>query len=280
MNAPIYYVGGSKGGVGKSKLAFALIDYLAERKHTILLLETDNANPDVFKAHQPHASESLVCKTVNLDAAEGWIELVNQCDAFPGHAAVINSAARSNMGMEKYGATLKETLQELQRDMTAFWIINRQRDSVELLHSFTSVFPDALVHVCRNLYFGEADKFELYNESKIRKGVEHKGRTLDFPELADRVADKLYSKRLPIWEALAGLPLGDTSPVEFCAMVNFIGEMPSASSVLSIKGAHFHDYGKEAKPGRKLGHATVRCSDKESMFEGFDKVLALVPTSY
>ena len=79
--------------------------------------------------------------------------------------------------------------------------------------------------------------------------------------------------------AVAGLPLGDTSPVEFSAMVNFIGEMPNASSVLSIKGAHFHDYGKEAKPGRKLGHATVRCSDKESMFEGFDKVLALVPTS-
>ena len=28
MNAPSYHVGGSKGGVGKSKLAFALIDYL------------------------------------------------------------------------------------------------------------------------------------------------------------------------------------------------------------------------------------------------------------
>ena len=43
MNAPIYYVGGSKGGVGKSKLAFALIDYLKEREQQILLLETDSA---------------------------------------------------------------------------------------------------------------------------------------------------------------------------------------------------------------------------------------------
>jgi hypothetical protein len=214
MNAPILYVGGSNGGVGKSKLAFALIGYLTEREQSVLLLETDNANPDVFKAHQPHENESLVCKPVNLDVAEGWIELVNYCDAYPGHIAVINSAARSNAGMEKYGTTLKETLTELQRDLTAFWVINRQLDSVELLRSFLAVFPDALVHVCRNLYFGEADKFELYNGSKTRKSIEQTGRTLDFPELANRVADKLYSDRLPVWKALAGLPLGDRAELK------------------------------------------------------------------
>lgn len=61
--------------------------------------------------------------------------------------------------MEKCGATLKETLSELQRELTAFWIINRQRDSIELLRAFLDVFPEALVHVCRNLYFGEPDAF-------------------------------------------------------------------------------------------------------------------------
>ncbi|MCL2688715.1 MAG: 5-(carboxyamino)imidazole ribonucleotide synthase [Chitinispirillia bacterium] len=76
--------------------------------------------------------------------------------------------------------------------------------------------------------------------------------------------------------AITGLPLGDTSPVEFCAMVNFIGETPNAAAVLSIKGAHFHDYGKEAKPGRKLGHASIRRPTKEAMLEGFDKLLSLV----
>jgi hypothetical protein len=229
MNAPIFYVGGSKGGVGKSMLAFALIDYLKRQKQNVLLLETDNANPDVFKAHQPHENESLVCKPVNLDVAEGWIELVNHCDEYPGHIAVINSAARSNMGMEKYGATLLETLSELQRALTAFWIINRQLDSVELLRSFLAAFPDALVHVCRNLHFGEADRFEIWNESKTRKAIEQKGRTLDFPELANRVADRIYSDRLPIWEALAGLPLGDRAELrrwQLCCATMFGRVLP------------------------------------------------------
>lgn len=42
MNASIFYVGGSKGGVGKSKVAFALIDYLLDDGKKGLPLESDN----------------------------------------------------------------------------------------------------------------------------------------------------------------------------------------------------------------------------------------------
>ena len=214
MNSPIIYVGGSKGGVGKSKLAFALIDYLGAQGKKVLLLETDSSNPDVYKAHHPHEGADLVCKLTDLDISDGWIELVNFADAHPGHILVINSAARSNTGLEKYGATLKETLAELSRELFTFWIINRQRDSIELLRGFLNAFPDAVIHVCRNLYFGEAGKFELYNDSKSRQLIEKKGMTLDFPDLADRVADKIYSGRMPIKKALADLPIGDRAELK------------------------------------------------------------------
>lgn len=209
MNASIFYVGGSKGGVGKSKVAFALIDYLLDDGKKVLLLESDTSNPDVFKAHQPHENDALVCREADLDSADGWIELVNIAAEFPEHFMVINSAARSNKGLEKYGLTLRETLGELNRELLTFWVINRQRDSVELLRGFLNVFPDAPVHVCRNLYFGAPEKFERYNTSKSRELIERKGQTLDFPDLGDRVADKLYSGRMSIKKALAELPIGD-----------------------------------------------------------------------
>lgn len=214
MNAPIFYVGGSKGGVGKSKMSFALIDYLLEAGKKILLLETDTSNPDVFKAHKPHENDSLICKVSDLDVSEGWIALVNLADEFPEHIVVINSAARSNTGIEKYGAMLRETLSELNRDLVTFWIVNRQRDSVELLRGFLNAFPDARVHVCRNLYFGKPEAFELYNDSKARTIIEKKGMTLDFPDLADRVADKIYSGRVPVKAALAEFPLGDRAELK------------------------------------------------------------------
>lgn len=57
--------------------------------------------------------------------------------------------------------------------------------------------------------------------------------------------------------AILGLPLGDTRATGYSAMVNFVGTLPERERVLALPGAHFHDYGKAARPGRKLGHGTL-----------------------
>ena len=56
--------------------------------------------------------------------------------------------------------------------------------------------------------------------------------------------------------AVLGLPLGSTESRP-SAMFNLIGAVPSAADVLRIPGAHLHLYGKEPRPGRKLGHVTL-----------------------
>jgi len=40
-------------------------------------------------------------------------------------------------------------------------------------------------------------------------------------------------------------------------MVNLIGSLPDPSAVMGVPGAHLHLYGKEPRPGRKLGHVTL-----------------------
>lgn len=57
--------------------------------------------------------------------------------------------------------------------------------------------------------------------------------------------------------ALLDLPLGDVSAVRHAAMVNLIGRTPPTEDVLAVPGARLHLYGKEPRPGRKLGHVTV-----------------------
>ncbi len=207
---PIFYIGGSKGGVGKSKLAFALINYFYAKKIPMLIIETDTSNPDVYKTHAPFEDENFIAKEVNLDNSEGWINLVNLADEYDDHFIIINSAARSMEGIEKYSLTLKNTLKELERDFITFWIINRQRDSVELLRKFMQFFEDTKVHVFLNNYYGTRDKFTLFHETKTRATIEEKeGLILDFPELADRVADQLYSARIPIFEGIKKFKIGD-----------------------------------------------------------------------
>ncbi len=57
--------------------------------------------------------------------------------------------------------------------------------------------------------------------------------------------------------AITGLPLGSTRPRGHCAMINLIGKLPPRAQVLAHPGVHLHDYGKEPRPGRKLGHCTL-----------------------
>jgi 5-(carboxyamino)imidazole ribonucleotide synthase len=57
--------------------------------------------------------------------------------------------------------------------------------------------------------------------------------------------------------AIAGLPLGSTRTRGHSAMINLIGEMPPRGKLLREPALHWHDYGKTARPGRKLGHLTI-----------------------
>jgi 5-(carboxyamino)imidazole ribonucleotide synthase len=64
--------------------------------------------------------------------------------------------------------------------------------------------------------------------------------------------------------AIAGLPLGSTRARGHAVMVNLIGRMPRARDVLRLPAAHWHDYGKSPRPGRKLGHVTVVAASRKA----------------
>jgi 5-(carboxyamino)imidazole ribonucleotide synthase len=57
--------------------------------------------------------------------------------------------------------------------------------------------------------------------------------------------------------AILGLPLGPPAGRGPSVMINLVGATPPLERLLSIPGAHVHLYGKEPRPGRKLGHVTL-----------------------
>ena len=66
---------------------------------------------------------------------------------------------------------------------------------------------------------------------------------------------------------ILGLPLGDTHPRGTAVMRNLIGRMPAREKLLAIEGLHLHDYRKEPRPGRKIGHCTLLAPDRETALE-------------
>lgn len=65
--------------------------------------------------------------------------------------------------------------------------------------------------------------------------------------------------------AILGLPLGATAAVGQAAMVNLIGTVPNVADVFAVPGTHLHMYGKQPRPGRKLGHITICSHDADEL---------------
>jgi 5-(carboxyamino)imidazole ribonucleotide synthase len=57
--------------------------------------------------------------------------------------------------------------------------------------------------------------------------------------------------------AILGLPLGATRALGHSAMINLIGRIPPRARLLALEEVHLHDYGKQPRPGRKVGHCTL-----------------------
>ena len=77
--------------------------------------------------------------------------------------------------------------------------------------------------------------------------------------------------------AILGLPLGSTAPRGVSAMWNLLGAPPQPDAVLSVPGAHLHLYGKQPRPGRKIGHVTVCAPDGDRLHARLAQIRAVAP---
>ncbi len=65
--------------------------------------------------------------------------------------------------------------------------------------------------------------------------------------------------------AILNWPLGQTIIEKPTVMINFIGELPDKEVFLATPDCHYHDYGKSARIGRKVGHATIVANDLKQL---------------
>jgi 5-(carboxyamino)imidazole ribonucleotide synthase len=76
--------------------------------------------------------------------------------------------------------------------------------------------------------------------------------------------------------AILGWPLGPADALGHSAMINLIGTLPDPAALLAVPGAHVHFYGKEPRPGRKVGHVTVWTQSEQEAGELLARLRPLV----
>ena len=77
-----------------------------------------------------------------------------------------------------------------------------------------------------------------------------------------------------------GLPLGSTEMSKgYSAMINWIGEIPLVGLTSKEKDVYWHIYGKQNRPGRKVGHSTVVADNAQELHTKVVKLAKLLGSS-
>lgn len=191
----IIYIGGDKGGVGKSMVSIAMCDFLKHRLNKpVLLIETDTANPDAAKCLKDELDTVIQADT---SKPEGWQAVLNTIEAQSYTTiTVINAGARDNRAMEKFGHYLSAGAATLNATLVVGWVVNAERDSLVALKKFLEIY-DGRIFVIGNRHFDESGQFELYKTSKeVRREIERRGGDLlIFPALDGVLAANIKNER-------------------------------------------------------------------------------------
>ncbi|MDX1973370.1 MAG: 5-(carboxyamino)imidazole ribonucleotide synthase [Candidatus Sumerlaeia bacterium] len=77
--------------------------------------------------------------------------------------------------------------------------------------------------------------------------------------------------------AVCNYPLGSTRLVRPAVMLNAIGSIPEIQGIASFPEVAYHHYGKENRPGRKVGHVTVLGDTGEEVERHVQEILKKFP---
>ncbi|MGA2245059.1 MAG: mobilization protein [Verrucomicrobiota bacterium] len=156
----IHFIGGEKGGVGKSVLARVVAQYLIDENIPFLGFDTDLSHGSFLRFYADYASPVRVHRYESLDA------IVEAAVEHPDKRVLVDLAAQTHEPLVKWldDSGVLETAAELQVSFYYWHVMDSGRDSVDLLKKLFDLFGKRLNYVIV-LNQLRGDNFDIFNES-------------------------------------------------------------------------------------------------------------------
>mgnify|MGYP003614657323 CR=1 FL=1 len=227
MNDLIFCTG-FKGGIGKSFMTAAVVDYLSSKNDNIVVVDTDSTIPDIFKTFK----ETYKTYACDLDLDEGWSSLFSICEEHKDSQVVVNSAAGADKTFIQNIKHIELASEILERRLISFFMLNDEKDSLNQLDKYyeatygiakprmevliTGIYEPTYgianhrMAVVKNGYFGADAVFDVYNTSNLKAKIEQGGCVSYYlAALAPHVRQKIKLERKSFADAANILSFGD-----------------------------------------------------------------------
>jgi len=194
----LHYIGGEKGGVGKSLVARLLAQYLIDHDTPFLGFDTDQSHGALLRFYRDYAAPASIDRYESLD------QIVEAAVAEPDRRILVDLAAQTQPFLLRWmeDSDLLELSAEMGIELTYWHVMDAGQDSVDLLGQLLDRFGDQLPLV---LVLNEVrgDRFELLQASGLRERAESLGaRVMSLRHLQDSTMQKIDGHSSSFWAAV------------------------------------------------------------------------------
>lgn len=199
----IHLFGGEKGGVGKSFVARAAVEFHLDRELPFSLFDTDRSNPTVLKIY----GSTIGCQTAVFSEGEKYEDAPNLIfNAAEEKTVLVNLPAQSFIPLREWieNNELLDLGQEAGIQFVHWFISDCSADSLALLSRILRQFKTSVTHVlARNL--GMTDTWAQLDQDKNLQAAiaNYKVKVIEFPKfMGNAERRQMEVERIPFHQAL------------------------------------------------------------------------------
>jgi hypothetical protein len=195
--AHIHFIGGEKGGVGKSLVARILAQYLIDHERAFLGFDTDQSHGALMRFYADYASPVVIDRYESLDA------IVDAAASEPDRSILVDLAAQTQDALTRWidESGLLELSSELGIALTYWHVMDSGRDSVDLLKKLLDRFGARLDYVLVQNHI-RGDNFDMLEASgEKQRALELHARIVNIKRLHETSMIKIDSHSSSFWSA-------------------------------------------------------------------------------
>ena len=199
MTTNIHFIGGEKGGVGKSLMARVLAQYLIDKQLPFLGFDTDRSHGALMRFYSAFASPVAVDKIESLDA------IVEAAVDEPGRRILVDLAAQTHDPLASWmeDAGVIGLADELGMKLFYWHVMDTGKDSVDLLRRVLDRFGTGMNFVLVRNQVRGTDFSGLEQSGEQARAIGMGAHVVSVKKLNEHVIQKIDNASSSFWQAKA-----------------------------------------------------------------------------
>ncbi len=194
----LHFIGGEKGGVGKSLVARLLAQYLIDRQQPFLGFDTDKSHGALLRFYGEFASPVVIDRYESLD------RIVEAAAEEPDRRILVDLAAQTHQFLSNWidDSGLLDLSGELGLGLTYWHVMDAGKDSVDLLERLLDYLGGKL-EIILVLNEVRGDRFDILEASGLGERAHAMGaKFMRLGKLQDAAMQKIDAHNTSFWAAV------------------------------------------------------------------------------